>query len=190
MSEFFKKIKEMSQQYKGYYAIKIVWVGMAGVGKTTIIKRLTEPENLNFKETTPTMGYDVNELKDAETGITFLHWDMGGHEAYVDQFWDTNLANAHAVVFVVDASARDLVERAKTYLWGRVMNRTGADDVPTLVLYNKQDLEDVMSREDLDQAFEADKLQRRSVGVFETSAYTFQGLDESMEWLYKRLTEW
>ena len=78
--------------------IKVVIVGMANSGKTTILYKLALDEVII---TQPTIGSNVEEVN--HQNIKLQVWDVGGQEN-LRSHWDVYYQNAAAIVYVIDAA--------------------------------------------------------------------------------------
>ena len=58
-------------------------------------------------------------------------------------------------------------------------------NAPILVLANKQDLENVMSPDEISEILNLGKIKNRSWSIFKVSAVKDIGLEESITWLSK-----
>ena len=81
---------------------KLVLVGLDAAGKTTITYQFKMGENV---KTIPTIGFNVEQIK--YKNITFVMWDIGGHEKAKKLFHQIYTDNANAIIFVVDSSDKD-----------------------------------------------------------------------------------
>jgi len=81
------------------YVVRTIIIGNAGVGKTTLLRKLTE-NNFSYYET-PTVGVDFFTLNSIVNGshIKMYIWDSAGHDRYqnlVKTYFKNN-----AICFVV-----------------------------------------------------------------------------------------
>lgn len=74
-----------------------------------------------------------------------VFWDIGSSEP-VQQFFTSYLKGTKALVFVVDASDKDMIGTARMILW-QVME--DIQSIPLIIIGNKIDEEDVMSKEEI-----------------------------------------
>ncbi|KAK4766581.1 hypothetical protein SAY87_008223 [Trapa incisa] len=96
--------------------------------------------------------------------------------------WEKYYEEAHAVVFVIDASCPSRFEDSKSAL-EKVLRNDDLQGAPVLILANKQDLPEAVSTEELAQYLDLKKLDER-VSMYEAvSAYDGLGIRESVEWL-------
>ena len=55
--------------------------------------------------TIPTLGFNVEQIK--YKNITFVMWDLGGHEKVKKLYYQYNTDFANAIIFVVDSFDQD-----------------------------------------------------------------------------------
>ncbi|KAH3766811.1 Arl5family small GTPase [Pelomyxa schiedti] len=89
---------------------KVVVVGLASAGKTTIVYKLLLNEVV---ATSPTVGSNVEEL--VYKNVRMIIWDLSGGDMMRDA-WCTYYMNSSAVVLVVDSSDRSRMPTVKMEL--------------------------------------------------------------------------
>eukprot|EP00803_Ostreobium_quekettii_P008879 evm.model.scf_335EXC.5 EVM.evm.TU.scf_335EXC.5 scf_335EXC:31736-32752(+) len=121
--------------------LRILILGVDGAGKTTLLERLkslyTAVPGLEPDKIRPTVGLNVARVE--EFGAKLMFWDLGG-AAGLRTIWDKYFSESHAVIYVVDCSARERFEEAKMAL-ERVLGARELDGAPVMVMANKQDME-------------------------------------------------
>ncbi|MHA2387849.1 MAG: ADP-ribosylation factor family protein, partial [Candidatus Hodarchaeales archaeon] len=121
--------------------VKIAWLGLDHAGKTTIVKRITSGE---FDDSTfRTLGMNVDEFSSGN--VRFISWDIGGQEAFRESLWESYMAGSMGIVYVIDSNDRTRFDEAQAELWKYVLNNDKVENIPILVLANKQDLENAAS---------------------------------------------
>ena len=146
---------------------KIIFVGDAGVGKTTIIARITEsPFNEVYE---PSIGVDFmsKSIKYRGQNIKLQIWDTTGQEKYKGLI-PSYVRNSSIVFVVYDISVKSTFDNIPKWLtFIRSIENT------TLILCgNKIDLE---KREVTKEEGEA-LAQKEGIAFFETSAKTAEGI--------------
>ncbi len=170
---------------KGYdFDYKIVIVGPAYAGKTTMLKYLTE--RTGYADTLPTYGFQMERIKYRD--LEFLVFDVGGQPVFVHTLWKKQVETAQAIIFVVDAADPKSIQLSRDYL--RYI-ATWINEVPLLLLANKQDLPNAASKEELLERLEIaelfSELHVSAFQIFETSARTGMGILEAFDWLIQKL---
>merc|ERR1719223_1941073 len=79
--------------------------------------------------------------------VRFRAWDLGGHEQ-VRSLWNEYFFETDAVIFMVDAADQDRFAEAREEL-SSLMEDEHLKQTPFLVLGNKTDLADAVSRDEL-----------------------------------------
>ena len=150
----------------GKVYLKIVYWGMGGSGKTTILKTLYQITKENKKEIVP-----IGELQiiEKDVGAT-LYFDRGlfqstkhqkvyyrvytvagrkGFSPLRKKIFDKAEDQTDAVILVVDSQTKFLEDNIESLLELKNMARNRLiNEIPMIVMLNKQDLDDVIDEED------------------------------------------
>ncbi|GAB4327662.1 MAG: Rab family GTPase [Promethearchaeota archaeon] len=126
------------------FKFKIVLLGDAAVGKTSLVKRFTD--NLaDFKagDMKVTMGCEISNVPVwvSKTKRTLLNiWDLGGGSRFID-IRTTFLRGAVGYLLVFDITRPETFEHCED--WRReIAEVTGRPDLPCNLLANKDDLQE------------------------------------------------
>ncbi|CAL0309063.1 unnamed protein product [Lupinus luteus] len=163
--------------------LHVLILGIDKAGKTTLLEKMksvySNIEGLPHDRIVPTVGLNIGRVEVANSKLVL--WDLGG-QAGLRSIWEKYYEEAHAVVFVVDASCPSRFEDVKSAL-EKVLRHEDLRGAPLLILANKQDLPEAVSAEELARYLDLKKLDER-VYMFEAvSAYDGMGIRESAEWL-------
>ncbi|MEX2702939.1 MAG: ADP-ribosylation factor-like protein [Candidatus Baldrarchaeota archaeon] len=150
-SEFIKSVEKIVLSPKG--AVKIVFVGSPGVGKTTLIKLLSGEENLAGRYI-PTLVTDVRKMTEVLTidgEFDVFVWDIPG-QAVFKELWKLYLKDADLIVLVTDSTEEDLprVQRLMEEIEKKYANVK--DKATIIVIANKQDLPGALKPEEVENA--------------------------------------
>jgi len=150
-SEFIKSVEKIVLSPKG--AVKIVFVGSPGVGKTTLIKLLSGEENLAGRYI-PTLVTDVRKMTEVLTingEFDVFVWDIPG-QAVFKELWKLYLKDADLIVVVTDSTKEDLprVQRLLEEIEKKYANVK--DKAAVIVIANKQDLPGALKPEEVESA--------------------------------------
>ena len=150
-SEFIKSVEKIVLSPKG--AVKIVFVGSPGVGKTTLIKLLSGEENLAGRYI-PTLVTDVRKMTEVLTidgEFDVFVWDIPG-QAVFKELWKLYLKDADLIVLVTDSTKEDLprVQRLMEEIEKKYANVK--DKATIIVIANKQDLPGALKPEEIENA--------------------------------------
>ncbi|OIW03343.1 hypothetical protein TanjilG_00614 [Lupinus angustifolius] len=163
--------------------LHVLILGIDKAGKTTLLEKMksvySNIEGLPHDRIVPTVGLNIGRVEVANSKLVL--WDLGG-QAGLRSIWEKYYEEAHAVVFVVDASCPSRFDDVKSAL-EKVLRHEDLRGAPLLILANKQDLPEAVSSEELARYLDLKKLDER-VYMFEAvSAYDGMGIRESAEWL-------
>ena len=119
---------------------KVLFLGLDNAGKSTLLFQMKDNQ---FKDTVPTVGLNVESIK--YRGMNFTLWDVSGQAT---RLWKHYFDKINAVIFVVDSSDRDKIQRAQEELH-KVINDPELQNAPLLVFANKQDMPGSMPKEEV-----------------------------------------
>ena len=172
------------------HPIKLVWIGLDNAGKSSLIKRLKTGEF--FEGYMPrTMGLSVDKLfYEADSNFEIISWDLGGQIYFRENLWKEYLKGASAILYVLDIS--DTNEQrfmeAKKELWDYVLSaKNKIQQIPILILANKEDKNVEMGLDELRIHLELDKVKELTLEVFHVSALSGLNLDKAFSWLVDQL---
>ncbi len=146
--------------------------GLDKAGKTSVINYLLYGEN---KATIPTMGVNVNTINLPRLDISIF--DLGGQEGFRSMWGDIN-ERSQAVVYIVDSTDKERFELTKS-IFHDIINAQIEENIPVLILLNKIDLPNRMSRADFIYQFGLLDLKNIAWSCYEISAMTGEGLIEA-----------
>ena len=155
-------------------------LGLDAAGKTTILFKLKLGEVV---QSIPTIGFNVEtvEFKNSKFNV----WDVGGQDK-IRPMWKHYYQNAEGLIFVVDSSDRNRIDKAREELH-KMLAEEDLKDAVLLVLANKQDIA-VMDVKEVIEKLELSGLKGRPWHCQGTSAISGQGLTEGFSWLHKKLS--
>ncbi|KAF2315663.1 hypothetical protein GH714_040185 [Hevea brasiliensis] len=125
----------------------------------------------------PTVGLTLVALKLQIQNLYFGTWVHG-----LRSIWEKYYEEAHAVVYVIDATCPSRFEDSKSAL-EKVLRHEDLQGAPLLILANKQDLSEAVSAEEIARYLDLKKLDERVYKFEAVSAYDGKGIKESVEWL-------
>lgn len=161
----------------------VLILGIDKAGKTTLLEKLkpiySNLEGLSPDRIVPTVGLNIGRLEISNTKLVF--WDLGG-QIGLRAIWEKYYEEAHAVIFVIDASSPSRFEDSKSAL-EKVLRHEDLRGAPVLILANKQDLPDAASAEEIARYLDLKELDERSYMFEAVSARDGQGIRTAMDWL-------
>ncbi|KAJ2841505.1 ADP-ribosylation factor protein 3 [Coemansia brasiliensis] len=169
----------------------ILVLGLDGSGKTTLLEKLKHTYNgvpgMDPAKIQPTVGVNMAKIRIQKCLLKFL--DLGG-QSDLRSIWESYFEDAHAILYVVDASNAKRMDEAKSVLlW--LTRVAELDGIPILVLANKQDTTDIQQVAQVKEMINsiADCLDTRDVRVMGGSGIQGTGVCEAVDWLFSRIME-
>jgi small GTP-binding protein len=157
--------------------------GLDNAGKTTVTNYLMYGEQ---RTTIPTMGINVNTIKLPKLDL-FIH-DLGGQESF-RALWANVNERSDALVYVVDSTDYKRFDETKE-IFHTIIKTQIDDNIPVLVLLNKTDLPNRISRPDFITEFGLLNMESKiQWACFETSAKTGSGLIEAFTYFIHQLED-
>ena len=152
--------------------VKILYWGMSGSGKTTIVDtfhKLTKEQNMEFEPTTEltkinkqggaTLYFDRGIFKSKHESDNLYHvYTVAGQNAF-SQLRSKVFKGTQGVILVVDSQTHLLEDNLEALK--ELKNVTKGDlikKIPLIVMLNKQDLSTIISVEDFKQILKEEKL--------------------------------
>lgn len=178
--------------------IHVLIIGLDRSGKTLTLERLkalyTDTPSIDADKLLPTVGLNIARFNYRKSPLVF--WDLGG-QAGLRSIWDKYFAEAHAIIFVIDASEQHRFDEVKSVL-NKVMQHKDLQGAPLLVLANKQDAPGAMAaieiRERLgllggrhDIVVGNGNGSGRVVDVQPSSALDGDGLTTGVDWVFEKI---
>ncbi|KAK6135316.1 hypothetical protein DH2020_030958 [Rehmannia glutinosa] len=161
----------------------VLILGIDKAGKTTLLEKLKSQylnlEGLPTDRIVPTVGLNIGRVEVSNTKLVF--WDLGGQPG-LRSIWEKYYEEANAVIYVVDAACPSRFEDSKSAL-EKVLQHEDLQGAPLLILANKQDLEEVVSTDELAQYLDVKRLDERVFTFQAVSAFDGLGIKESVNWL-------
>lgn len=121
--------------------VKVFLFGLDEAGKTSLIRRIKIGE-YNDNYFSPTRKFNIDYVQE-KRGLLAL-WDMPGQQAFREK-WLIGLQESNITIFMIDVANQLRFEEAKTEFW-KILNRNELDGVPLLILGNKVDLINSLSK--------------------------------------------
>ena len=128
---------------------KIVMLGDSGVGKTSLVARLTNPDRPLNHDISATMGIEFDtQMLDTPDGtkVKAQIWDTAGQERFARVLLPTYFRKAKGVILVYDITNAKSFESLSERWMAQLHDHASSDDLAKLLVGNKSDLGDA-SRE-------------------------------------------
>ena len=115
--------------------VKITLIGSPAVGKTTIVKLLSE--NILDRFYIPTHGLDLKSIKFNDYFLRL--WDLGGQNSYLRAYSKDYLLGSDIIFVVTDSTPRNVLNSREliNYAYHFI-----GKECPIIAIANKQDLQD------------------------------------------------
>ena len=197
-------------QKDGKTFLKIVYWGMGGSGKTTILQTLYDLTKENNKDIIPVT--DI-EMIAKDNGAT-LYFDRGlfhskkekevyyriftiaGQKSYVPlrrKVFEKLEGSTDAVIFVVDSRTMYLEDNIESLLELKsIANNRLIKDIPLIVMLNKRDLENTIDEEDFKQILKKEKLwidEKNKISIWNPIIYKTCALYDNQKDIYRSFHE-
>ncbi|OQR83338.1 ADP-ribosylation factor-like protein [Achlya hypogyna] len=134
----------------------VLLLGIDGAGKSTLLSTLQGDLE---KEHGPSAGYTSVKFQMANGSTTF--YDLGGGPTF-RSVWKEYFADAHAVIYVVDAANPGRIAEAGTVL-AQTMEHPSLVGKPLLILANKRDLPSALNEKDFCRQVQAGMYNNKKV---------------------------
>ncbi|OMJ78460.1 hypothetical protein SteCoe_21698 [Stentor coeruleus] len=156
--------------------MEMVIVGLENSGKTTFMNFLSEGSP---GESVPTIGLNVKTVN--KGNLIIKVWDLGGQVQYRTE-WGRYARGTNVIIFVVDASAIDLISYSRKELHSMLEDRDLAG-IPLLVLANKIDLNPHLTEPEIIKGLNLDYVIDNSWLVISISSLRGTNIERVVDWL-------
>jgi len=159
---------------------KIIIVGLAGAGKTTMLYQFQLGKAIPTK---PTIGSNMEEIQNKN--IKLQVWDLGGQES-LRAVWSTYFTGTHGVIFVVDSTDKKSDLTSKMELFNLLIHEDLKQSV-FLVMANKQDAKDAMNPAEIAEKLSLTEIKDHEWHIQACSALSGDGLQDGLDWLTDKI---
>ncbi|MFX0040384.1 MAG: ADP-ribosylation factor-like protein [Promethearchaeota archaeon] len=160
---------------------KILIFGLTMAGKTTIIR--TRRKSVS-KSIFPTISVDISRI--LVNNISLLTYDIPG-KYKVKEIWKPYMKNQDGLIFVLDVNDTIKFSYARELLH-EIASKPELSELPLLILFNKVDLKK-QDKDELEKLMGVEKLGKRPIKSFLTSAIKNINIDEAFNWLSLKISE-
>jgi len=118
-------------------------LGDSGVGKTSLVARLTNPDRPMNHDISATMGIEFDtQMLDTEHGkVKAQIWDTAGQERFARVLLPTYFRKAKGVILVYDITNAKSFESLSERWMTQLNDHASSDDLAKLLVGNKSDLD-------------------------------------------------
>jgi CheY-like chemotaxis protein/GTPase SAR1 family protein len=194
----------------GKVYLKIVYWGMGGSGKTTILKTLYRITKETKKEIVPIGELQIIEKDDGATlyfdrglfqstkhqKVYYRVYTVAGRKGFTPlrkKIFDKTEDQTDAVILVVDSQTKFLEDNVESLLELKNMARNRLiKEIPMIVMLNKQDLDDVIDVDDIIHLLKREKLwyePNEKLSLWNPPIYKTCALFENQKGIYHSFQE-
>ena len=131
------------------YRIKVIIIGEAGVGKTSLVKKFVSGRFTSDYRVSIGANLFVKELiLDSDIEVTIQIWDIAGQEKWV-KMRHLYYRGAHGALFVGDLTRGNTFKQLKEF-WNPDLQKF-CGEIPKILVVNKIDLEPLVSNNDIEK---------------------------------------
>ena len=154
--------------------------GPSGAGKTTMLEQMKAIflGIMPASKIPPTVGLNIGRMQVNRAKL--ILWDLGGQTS-LRAIWEKYYAEAHGLIYVVDASDPDRFEESRAVLQ-QLLSHPDLTGIPLLVFANKQDLPNAMGAAEVTEKLGLHALRQRWF-LQSACAVNGDGLYEGLDWL-------
>lgn len=164
---------------QGHYIIKIVLLGEANVGKTSLVYRFIENKfRENYKST---LGVNLlkKDMKLEEFGeVSAQIWDLGGQESF-KSLRKLYLEGANGALVIYDCTKKKTLEKLSDWIQDFKQAR---GNEPLVLIGNKNDLEDKVK---IPESVGSEFARKNNMIYISTSAKTGSNVEEAFKEITK-----
>ena len=135
------------------YRIKVIVIGEAGVGKTSLVKRFVSGHFTRDYRASIGANLFIKELKlNSDKIVSIQIWDIAGQERW-KKMRHLYYRGAHGALVVGDLTRENTFEQLKEF-WNQDLNKY-CEEIPKILVVNKVDLESIISNNDIEKLAQA-----------------------------------
>ena len=164
------------------YTFKIVIIGDAGVGKTSVIQQFVNRKFDKRYEETIGVEFQVKTFKINDTITKIEIWDTAGSERFAS-ITKNYYRGAQGVLIVYDVTNKSSFDKVESW-YNEIKNCTNQDEIAILLIGNKCDLDDLRT---ISNNMLVNLGKNLGIGVMETSAKEFVNINEAFYLLIKEI---
>jgi len=131
------------------YRIKVIIIGEAGVGKTSLVKKFVSGRFTSDYRVSIGANLFVKDLiLNSDVDVSIQIWDIAGQEKWV-KMRHLYYRGAHGALIVGDLTRGNTFEQLKEF-WNPDLKKF-CGDIPKILVVNKVDLEPIVSNSEIEK---------------------------------------
>jgi Ras-related protein Rab-32 len=131
------------------YRIKVIIIGEAGVGKTSLVKKFVSGRfTSDYRVSIGANLFVKNLILNSDVDVSIQIWDIAGQEKWV-KMRHLYYRGAHGALIVGDLTRGNTFEQLKEF-WNPDLKKF-CGDIPKILVVNKVDLEPIVSNSDIEK---------------------------------------
>ncbi|XP_073296326.1 ADP-ribosylation factor-like protein 8a [Primulina huaijiensis] len=154
-------------------------IGLQNAGKTSLVNVVATGGY--SEDMIPTVGFNMRKV--VKGNVTMKLWDLGGQPRF-RSMWERYCRAVSAIVYVVDAADQDNINISKRELHD-LLSKQSLSGIPLLVVGNKIDKPQVLSKQELTDQMDLKSLTGREVCCYMISCKNSTNIDQVLDWLVK-----
>lgn len=170
---------------EGTADMKILFLGLDGVGKTTIITKLLDLHNEEIKEIYPTAFLSCHRIKFNSQPVNLI--EVSGLKRYRNS-WKMFYNDVHGIIFVIDGTDISRIRIVKELI--TQLDKDLVKMMPICFLVNKQDINNSMTVEEIKDHLEVDRVNTNFIWKFVRGvAYNGIGITDAINFIKSQTTD-
>ncbi|XP_027365657.1 ADP-ribosylation factor-like protein 8a isoform X1 [Abrus precatorius] len=161
------------------HEMELSLIGLQNAGKTSLVNVIATGGY--SEDMIPTVGFNMKKV--TKGNVTIKLWDLGGQPRF-RSMWERYCRAVSAIVYVVDAADHDNLPDSKSELHD-LLNKPSLNGIPVLILGNKIDKPEALSKQDLTEQMGLKSINDREVCCFMVSCKNSTNIDTVVDWLVK-----
>ncbi|KAK8558677.1 hypothetical protein V6N12_041977 [Hibiscus sabdariffa] len=154
-------------------------IGLQNAGKTSLVHVIATGGY--SEDMIPTVGYNMRKV--TKGNVTIKLWDLGGQPRF-RSMWERYCRAVSAIVYVVDAADVENLSVSRRELHD-LLSKPSLNGIPVLVLGNKIDKPEALSKEGLTEQMGIKSITDREVCCYMVSCKNSTNIDTVIDWLVK-----